>query len=76
MSCILIYSYSFLFIYFIGLILHIIFWPSNSISKELIKQFNTYYNSSPIMNINSKDCNKESYNILGYFGGIPEGRTY
>ena len=28
------------------------------------------------MNINSKDCNKESYNILGYFGGIPEGRTY
>jgi hypothetical protein len=28
------------------------------------------------MNINSKDCIKESNNLLGYFGGIPQGRTY
>ena len=28
------------------------------------------------MNINSNDCNDKSNNILGYFGGIPQGRTY
>ena len=70
------YSFSFVFIYFTCLILNLILWPSNFISKELIKQFNLYYNSSPIMNINSNDCNDKSNNILGYFGGIPQGRTY
>ena len=24
----------------------------------------------------SSNCNNKSNNILGYFGGIPEGRTY
>ncbi len=57
------------------LILQIVFWPSNILNEELIKQFELYYNSPVIMDI-SINCDNKSNNILGYFGGIPEGRTY
>ena len=57
------------------LVLHIIFWPLNIFNDELIQQHELYYNSSVIMDI-STNCDNKSNNILGYFGGIPEGRTY
>ncbi len=57
------------------MLLHYFFWPSNILDEELIKQFDLYYNSSVIMDI-SINCDNKSNNILGYFGGIPEGRTY
>jgi hypothetical protein len=56
-------------------VLHIIFWPSNSIPDAIINELDSYYNSSVIMDI-STNCNNKSGNILGYFGGIPEGRKY
>ena len=52
-----------------------IFWPSNSIPDAIINELDSYYNSSVIMDI-STNCNNKPNNILGYFGGIPEGRTY
>ena len=57
------------------IIINSIFWPSNSIPDAIINELDSYYNSSVIMDI-STNCNNKSNNILGYFGGIPEGRTY
>ena len=57
------------------IIINSIFWPSNSIPDAIINELDSYYNSSVIMDI-STNCNNKSGNILGYFGGIPEGRTY
>ena len=64
----------FSFIFLVPIILHFIFWPSNINNKEIIDQLDYYYNSSVIMDISS-NCNHKSNNILGYFGGTPEGRN-
>jgi len=56
-------------------VLHFIFWPSNSIPDAILNELDSYYNSYIIMDI-STNCNNKSNNILGYFGGVPEGRTY
>ena len=61
-------------IFLVIFIINCIFWPSNSIPNTIINEFDLYYNSV-IMDI-STNCNNKSNNILGYFGGIPEGRTY
>ena len=47
------------------LTLQIVFWPSNILNEELIKQFELYYNSPVIMDI-SINCDNKSNNILGY----------
>ena len=59
----------------IPMIISFVFWPSNIFFEEIIKQLDLYYNSSIIMDI-STNCDNKSNNILGSFGGIPEGRTY
>ena len=65
----------FVIIPIILIIVSLIFWPSNIFIEEIIKQLDLYYNSSIIMDI-STNCDNKSNNILGSFGGIPEGRTY
>ena len=62
-------------IFLVIFIINCIFWPSNSIPDAIINELDSYYNSSVIMDI-SINFNNKSNNILGYFGGIPEGRTY
>ncbi len=66
----------FIFLTVLFYILMIFYSPSYHFIDKSIEQLDLYYNLSSIMNINSNDCNEQSNNILGYFGGIPEGRTY
>ena len=69
-----IYNVPFFILFIPILLLHAIFWPTNSIPDVIINELDSYYNSV-IMDI-STNCNNKSNNILGYFGGIPEGRKY
>ena len=67
-----------IFFYFFIIGISLIFFPYNRfINDQILIKIGNDYKLSPIMNLNSNNCSSEnSYNILGYFEGIPEGRTY
>ena len=74
---IIVNSILFFLIYITFLIIYIIFCPSLNIIDEVFIQLENDYKSSPIINLNKENCQDEnSTNILGYFSGIPKGRTY
>ena len=74
---IIVNSILFFLIYITFLIIYIIFCPSLNIEDEVFIQLENDYKSSPIINLNKENCQDEnSTNILGYFSGIPKGRTY
>ena len=73
----IILSLLFFLIYIISLIIYIIYIPSLNIIDEVFIQLENDYKSSPIINLNKENCQDEnSTYILGYFSGIPKGRTY
>ena len=73
----IILSIVFFLIYISSLILYAIYLPSLNIEDEVFIQLENDYKSSPIINLNKENCQDEnSTNILGYFSGIPKGRTY
>ena len=74
---IIVNSILFFLIYITFLIIYIIFCPSLNIIDDVFIQLENDYKSSPIINLNKENCKDEnSTNILGYFSGIPKGRTY